>query len=189
MQSLLIAIAVVFVAELGDKPQLVAVSLATRYRVALVLTGIAIAFAITQGLAALAGGALGAALPETVIGVGAALIFFGFAVWTWNDVDDEDDEELVGRNGQGLRALAGVIVAMTIAEMGDKTMLATTTLAADRDPFFTWIGATIGATAAAGLGVVVGRVLGTRLPQRTTKRIAAGLFAFFGVLLLADTLL
>lgn len=189
MESLFIAMGVVFVAELGDKTQLVAVSLATRYRVTLVLSGIAVAFAITQGLAAAVGGALGAALPETVIGVGAAVIFFGFAVWTWRDVDEDDDDELVGRTDTGLRALAGVIVAMTIAEMGDKTMLATTTLAADRDPFLTWIGATIGATAAAGLGVAVGRFLGTRLPERTTKRVAAVLFALFGLLLLADTLI
>jgi Ca2+/H+ antiporter, TMEM165/GDT1 family len=134
VDSALLAFVVVFVAELGDKTQLVAVSLATRHRVVLVLSGIAVAFAITQGFAALVGGVLGAALPERAIGVGAAGIFFGFAIWTWRDIDDDDDGEIVSRAGGGLRALGGVIVAMSVAELGDKTMLATTTLAADRDP-------------------------------------------------------
>lgn len=189
MESLFIALGVVFLAELGDKTQLVAVSLATRHRASLVLFGIFVAFAITQGFAAIVGGLLGAALPETAIGFGAAAIFFGFAVWTWLDADEDEEDDLVSAVGGGLRALAGVIVAMTVAELGDKTMLATTTLAADRDPFLTWIGGTLGATAAAGLGVVVGRLLGARLPARTTKRLAAVLFALFGVLLLVDTLL
>jgi Ca2+/H+ antiporter, TMEM165/GDT1 family len=188
VEALPIALAVVFLAELGDKTQLVAISLATRHRAGVVLVGIAIAFAITQGIAAIVGGLLGAALPETAIGLGAAMIFFGFAVWTWSDIDDDDDDELVTSVGGGLRALAGVVVAMSVAEMGDKTMLATTTLAANRDPVLTWIGATLGGTAAAALGVVVGRLLGARLPERTTKRIAAVLFAAFGVLLLVDTL-
>jgi Ca2+/H+ antiporter, TMEM165/GDT1 family len=188
VDSALLAFVVVFVAELGDKTQLVAVSLATRHRVVLVLSGIAVAFAITQGFAALVGGVLGAALPERAIGVGAAGIFFGFAIWTWRDIDDDGDGEIVSRAGGGLRALGGVIVAMSVAELGDKTMLATTTLAADRDPLWTWVGATLGATAASGLGVAIGRLLGTRLPERTTKRLAAVLFALFGVLLLVDTL-
>lgn len=187
MESLFIAIGVVFLAELGDKTQLVAISLATRHRAGLVLVGIAVAFAITQGFAAIVGGLLGAALPETAVGLGAAAIFLGFAMWTWLDAA-EDDDELVASVGGGLRALAGVIVAMSVAELGDKTMLATTTLAADRDPFLTWIGATIGGTAAAALGVVIGRYLGAKLPERTTKRLAAALFAVFGLLLLVDTL-
>jgi Ca2+/H+ antiporter, TMEM165/GDT1 family len=188
VDSFLIALGVVFVAELGDKTQLVAISLATRYRAGVVLVGIAVAFAITQGIAAVVGGLLGAALPETAIGIGAAVVFFGFAIWTWLDVDDDDDHDVIAGVGGGLRALAGVIIAMSVAEMGDKTMLATTTLAADRDPLFTWVGAAIGGTAAAALGVVVGRFLGARLPERTTKRIAAVLFAAFGVLLLVDVL-
>lgn len=190
MDSLFIAMGVVFLAELGDKTQLVAVSLATRHRASLVLFGIFVAFAVTQGFAAIVGGLLGAALPETAIGIGAAVIFFGFAIWTWRDADEDDDaDELTASTGGGLRALAGVILAMTVAELGDKTMLATTTLAADRDPFLVWMGGTLGATAAAGLGVVVGLLLGARLPARTTRRLAAVLFAVFGVLLLVDTLL
>lgn len=188
MSAALVAFGVVFLAELGDKTQLVAASLATRYRAALVLTGIAVAFAMTQAFAVTVGAALGAALPDTAVGVGAGLLFGGFAVWTWFDVDDDDDDELVGRTGGGLRALAGVIVAMMVAELGDKSMLASATLAADRNPFWVWVGGTAGEVLAAGLGVVVGTVMGARLPQRASKRFAAVLFAVFGLLLLVDTL-
>jgi putative Ca2+/H+ antiporter (TMEM165/GDT1 family) len=186
MESLIIATGVVFVAELGDKTQLVAMSLATRHRFGVVLAGVALAFALTQGLAALLGGVLGAALPDTAIGIGAGILFLGFAVWTWLDADDEEDVAADLVTTGGFRALMAVLLAMSLAEMGDKTMLATTTLAADRDPFLSWIGATIGGTAAAALGVVVGRVLGARLPVRATKRLAAVLFALFGVLVLID---
>lgn len=186
MDAALVAFVVVFLAELGDKTQLLALSLATRYRVSLVMGGILVAFAVTQGFAALVGGALGAALPETAISVGAALIFFGFAAWTWRDADEDEDAEVDVRGSGGLRALVAVIAAMTIAELGDKTMLATATLAADRDPFWTWVGGTFGATASCLLGVIVGRLLGAHLPPRTTKRLAAVLFAVFGVLLLIE---
>ena len=186
MDAAAVAFVVVFLAELGDKTQLVALSLATRYRVSLVLGGIFVAFAVTQGFAALVGGALGATLPETAIAVGAAVVFFGFAVWTWRGADEDEEADVDLRGAGGLRALAGVIVTMTVAELGDKTMLATTTLAADGSPLWTWLGGTFGATASCLLGVAVGRLLGSRLPARTTKRVAAVLFAVFGVLLLVD---
>lgn len=188
MDAALLAFVVVFLAELGDKTQLLAVSLATRYRASIVLVGIAMAFALTQGFAALVGGVLGAALPETAIEIGAAIIFLGFAVWTWRGADIDHRPEVNVRNSSGFRALAGITLAMTIGELGDKTMLATVTLAADRNPVWVWLGGTMGATASACLGVLVGLMLGSRLPERTTKRVAAVLFALFGVLLLADAL-
>ena len=189
MSAAFLALGVVFLAELGDKTQLVAASLATRYRAGMVLAGIAVAFAVTQAFAVTVGAALGAALPDTAVGVGAGLLFLGFAGWTWLDADDDDDDAaLVGRTGGGLRAFAGVIVAMMVAELGDKSMLASATLAADRSPFWVWVGGTTGEVLAAGLGVLVGTVMGARLPQRTSKRVAAVLFALFGVLMLADAL-
>src|SRR5690606_13515297 len=81
VDAALVAFAVVFVAELGDKTQLVAMGLAARYPVRLVLAGVVSAYAITQGIAALVGGVLGAALPTRAIGVVSGLIFLGFGVW------------------------------------------------------------------------------------------------------------
>jgi Ca2+/H+ antiporter, TMEM165/GDT1 family len=177
-----IALAVVFVAELGDKTQLVALSLATRYRTVVVLAGIATAFAITNGVSVVVGGLLGAALPTEAIAVAGALAFFGFAIWTLRADDDDEDAPRVG----GRSVYLSIVGAMTIAELGDKTMLATATLAARDSPVLTWFGATLGIIASATVAVLVGRWLGDRLPRRATRIGAAILFVVFGVLLLVE---
>jgi Ca2+/H+ antiporter, TMEM165/GDT1 family len=184
MDAFFVAFAVVFLAELGDKTQLVALSLATRYRTITVLAGITTAYAITNGISVVVGGLLGAALPTSTIAVVGAFAFFGFAIWTLRgDDDDEVDTSVV----QGSRSVFFSIVgAMVLAELGDKTMLATATLAARDSPVATWFGATLGITASGALAVFVGRVLGDRLPRRATRIGASVLFAVFGVLLLVD---
>jgi putative Ca2+/H+ antiporter (TMEM165/GDT1 family) len=189
MQPFFVAFAVVFLAELGDKTQLVALSLAARYRTVTVLAGITIAYAITNGISVVVGGLLGAALPTTAISIVGALAFFGFAVWTLRDDDDDDDDADSGSSIGGRSVLVSIIGAMVLAELGDKTMLATATLAARESPLLTWAGATLGITASGALAVGVGSVLGDRLPRRTIRLTAAGLFALFGVLLLFDALL
>jgi putative Ca2+/H+ antiporter (TMEM165/GDT1 family) len=185
MDAFFVAFAVVFLAELGDKTQLVALSLASRYRTITVLAGITIAYAITNGVSVLVGGLLGAALPTRAISVVGGLAFFGFAIWTWLGDDDEDDDApAIG----GRSVLLSIIGAMVLAELGDKTMLATATLAARDQPLLTWLGATAGITASGALAVGVGSVLGDRLPRRATRIGAAVLFALFGALLLFDAL-
>jgi Ca2+/H+ antiporter, TMEM165/GDT1 family len=185
MDAFFVAFAVVFLAELGDKTQLVALSLATRYRTITVLAGITTAYAITNGISVVVGGLLGAALPTSTIAVVGAFAFFGFAIWTLRG--DDDDDEVDASVVQGSRSVFFSIVgAMVLAELGDKTMLATATLAARDSPVATWFGATLGITASGALAVFVGRVLGDRLPRRATRIGASVLFAVFGVLLLVD---
>jgi Ca2+/H+ antiporter, TMEM165/GDT1 family len=185
MDAFFLAFAVVFLAELGDKTQLVALSLATRYRTVTVLAGITAAYAITNGVSVVAGGLLGAALPTTTIAVVGALAFFGFAAWTLRGDDDDVDATL--QTG-GRSVFFSIVGAMVLAELGDKTMLATATLAARDSPLATWFGATLGITASGALAVFVGRALGDRLPRRATRIAASVLFALFGVLLLIDAL-
>jgi Ca2+/H+ antiporter, TMEM165/GDT1 family len=185
MEALFIAFGVVFLAELGDKTQLVALSLATRHRTITVLGGIAVAYAITNGISVIVGGLLGAALPTRAISFVGAFAFLAFAVWTYRGADDDDDDALaIG----GRSVFMSIVGAMVLAELGDKTMLATATLAARDSPVFTWIGATLGITASGALAVFVGRALGDRLPRRATRVGASVLFAVFGVLLLVDAL-
>lgn len=187
MNAFFLAFAVVFVAELGDKTQLVAMSLATRYRTIVVLAGITTAYAVTNGISVVVGGLLGAALPTTAIAVVGAVAFFGFAIWTFLDDDDDDDDGGAALAG-GRSAFFSIVGAMVVAELGDKTMLATATLAARDAPIATWLGATLGITASGALAVLVGRWLGDRLPRRATRIGASVLFAVFGALLLADAL-
>jgi putative Ca2+/H+ antiporter (TMEM165/GDT1 family) len=81
-----------------------------------------------------------------------------------------------------------VALAMFVAELGDKTMLATATLAAQGNPVLVWIGATLGIIASGTLGVLLGRAFGAKLPERTTRIGSAVLFAGFGLVLLITNL-
>ena len=185
MESLLAALGLVFIAELGDKTQLVALGFGARHRLAPVLTGVALAYMATNLLSVIVGGLLGATLPTRAIGLGDRMMFLGFAAWTlWKGGDEDDDEGLSTGSGSIVMSVAA---AMFIAELGDKTMLATATLAAQGNPVLVWIGATIGIILSGTLGVLLGRVFGARLPERATRIGSAVLFAVFGlVLIIAD---
>lgn len=191
MSTLLAALGLVFVAELGDKTQLVALGFGARHRLAPVLAGVVAAYMTTVLLSVTVGGLLGAALPTRALGLGGGALFLAFAAWTLRDRDDGD----TGGDGDvGVAPVAGtrsivlsVAGAMFVAELGDKTMLATATLAAQGKPVLVWIGATAGITLAGMLGVLLGRALGARLPERAARTGSAALFAGFGLALIATS--
>ena len=182
MGSLFAALGLVFLAELGDKTQLVALGFGARHRLGPVLAGVALAYAATNLLSVVVGGLLGAALPTRALGIGGGVLFIGFALWALRDTDDGDEESTVG--GGSTRVVLSVAAAMFVAELGDKTMLATATLAAQGNPVLVWIGATIGIILSGSVGVLVGRATGARLPERTIRLGSALLFAVFGVVLI-----
>jgi putative Ca2+/H+ antiporter (TMEM165/GDT1 family) len=182
VSALLVAAGVVFLAELGDKTQLLAMSLATRHRPLPVLAGVSLGYAACNLVSVVVGGLLGAALPTTPLRIGGGLLFLWFAWRAWRD-DEDDDEEVEVEARHVVRSVAA---AMFVAELGDKTMLTTATLAAQDSPVLTWIGATLGITACGALAVFVGRWLGDRVPPRATRTVSVILFATFGVLLLAS---
>jgi Ca2+/H+ antiporter, TMEM165/GDT1 family len=177
--SLLSALGLVFLAELGDKTQLVAVGFGARHRLGPVLAGVALAYAFTNLLSVTIGGLLGAALPTRAIGIGGGILFLGFALW--NLRADDDDGEVGDVPGSGRRIVLSVAAAMFVAELGDKTMLATATLAAQGNPVLVWVGATIGIILSGSVGVLVGRTAGARLPERAIRIGSSVLFAAFGV--------
>jgi putative Ca2+/H+ antiporter (TMEM165/GDT1 family) len=186
VQSLLAALGLVFIAELGDKTQLVALGFGARHRLAPVLTGIVLAYMATNLLSVVVGGLLGATLPTRAIGLGGGLLFLAFAAWTlWKDDADDDDDSIGTGHGSIVMSVAA---AMFIAELGDKTMLATATLAAQGNPVLVWLGATIGIILSGTLGVLLGRVFGSRLPERATRIGSAVLFAVFGLVLVVTNL-
>jgi putative Ca2+/H+ antiporter (TMEM165/GDT1 family) len=195
--SLFAALGLVFVAELGDKTQLVALGFGARHRLAPVLIGVAAAYAACNLLSVVVGGLLGTALPTRGIGLVGGALFLGFAAWTLSRGDEDDaqgdtDGDTAGTGaGAGDTAasiVASVALAMFVAELGDKTMLATATLAAQGQPVLVWIGATAGIIASGTLGVLLGRAFGARLPARVTRLGSAALFAGFGLVLLLTNL-
>jgi len=140
-----------------------------------------------MGLSVFVGGALGAALPDRAVSVGGALAFFAFAIWTWWGRDADEDRELSGHAADRGVVLT-VALAVFVAELGDKTMLATATLATRQSLLLTWIGATAAVVIAGGVAIVAGNAVGSRMPERAVRGIAAALFAVFGALLLVDAL-
>ena len=174
---------VVFLAEMGDKTQLVAMSLATRYRARTVLLGITLATVAVHGLSVLIAEALGLAIPTDWVTLVAGLAFLGFGLWTLrgDEMTDKDEERAASRKiRSGLLTVATVFF---VAELGDKTMLATITVGTQYHWLPVWIGSTAGMVAADALAIWVGALLGKRLPERVVQIGAAVLFFLAGAVM------
>ena len=187
MEAFLLSFGIIFVAELGDKSQLMAMTFAARYKAMTILLAITAATALVHLFSVLLGAAVGVALPTKAISVVAGIAFLGFAAWTLRgDELDDDDAARAARSARSVFFTVGT--AFFLAELGDKTMLATVTLATDNGLVGTWIGSTLGMVAADALAIVVGQQLGARLPERVVKIGAAITFVVFGLLLIVDGL-
>ena len=183
MHAFLVSFGIIFVAELGDKSQLMALAFAARYPALPILVGITAATAVVHAFSVAAGALVGAALPTRPISVVAGVAFLAFAAWTVRgDRLDDEDKARAARSARS--AVMAAAVAFFLAELGDKTMLATVTLATTEGVVGTWIGSTLGMVAADGMAILVGAHLGRRLPARTIKIGAAVSFVGFGLLLI-----
>ncbi|GAB3359088.1 TMEM165/GDT1 family protein [Micromonospora halotolerans] len=183
--ALVISFGVIFVAELGDKSQLMALTFATRFRPLPVLIGITVATAVVHLASVAIGYGLNAALPTDWISLVAGLAFLGFGAWTLRG-DKLTEEEKRKAEKSSRNAIVAVGVAFFLAELGDKTMLATITLATKYGWFGTWLGSTLGMVAADALAILVGRLLGRHLPEKAIRYGAAVLFAISGLWLILE---
>ncbi|NHA66601.1 TMEM165/GDT1 family protein [Phycicoccus flavus] len=189
MYAFLLSTAVIFVAELGDKSQLMAMTFATRYRVRDVLIGITAATAIVHLASVAIGAVVGTAFAQyqDTISIVAGVAFLVFAAWTLRGDELTEDEADKARRSTGAAILA-VGGAFFLAELGDKTMLATITLATQEGWLGTWLGSTVGMVAADALAIGVGAVLGRKLPEKVIRYGAAAAFVVFGLVLVAEGL-
>lgn len=185
LSAALISLGVVFLAELGDKSQLITMTYALRYRWWVVLSGVGIAAFLVHGVSVTIGHFLGLTLPERPIAFAAAIAFLGFAVWTWREgTSDEDDAAKTAAEPRFV--LLAVVSSFVLAELGDKTMLATVALASDHQWAGVWIGATAGMVLADGVAIAVGRLMHRRLPERFLHMLASVLFLLFGLWMLFE---
>jgi putative Ca2+/H+ antiporter (TMEM165/GDT1 family) len=176
------AFAVVFLAEMGDKTQLVALTLAARYPALKVLAVLVATIAVLQTISVTIGAVLARAVPDEAIAVAAGLLFLGFAVWTWRSADEEVEVDDAASSA-GLLSVAG---AFFLAELGDKTMLTTAGLAADRGALPVWVGSFLAMVASTTLAVLAGAALTTRVRPSLLRRLGAVAFAVVGILTLAE---
>jgi len=187
VEAFFLSFGIIFVAELGDKSQLMALTFAARYRALTILIAITIATALVHLVSVIFGAVVGVALPTDLINVLAGIAFFGFAIWTLRgDKLDEDEEARAAQSNRSVLWTVGT--AFFLAELGDKTMLATITLATNNGLIGTWIGSTLGMVAADALAILIGQQLGARLPERAVRIGAAIIFVVFGVILVVEGL-
>jgi putative Ca2+/H+ antiporter (TMEM165/GDT1 family) len=185
VNAFLLSLGVILVAELGDKSQLMALAFAARYRTLTVLLAVSVATLVVHAGSVLLGVTFALALPTGPIQVLAGGAFLGFAAWTVRG-DELDEGEANRARRTGGWALLTIGSAFFLAELGDKTMLATITLATTEEPWGTWLGSTVGMVVADAIAIAAGALLGARLPERAIKVFAAAAFVIFGVLLIAE---
>lgn len=185
LEAFALSFGVILLAELGDKSQLMTIAFAARYRWWVVLLGISTATILVTGISVAVGSAIALVVPASVLALVAGVAFLVFAAWTLrgDGEDDGADERPARSNG---RAFLAIGAAFFIAELGDKTMLATLTIAATAEPIGTWLGASAGMIVANVLAIVVGALLGAKLPERAIRLLAAAAFAVFGVVLILE---
>ena len=183
MEALFISTGVVALAEIGDKTQLLAFILAARFKKPVpIIIGILCATLVNHGLA----GALGAWItsvvsPETMRWA-LGLSFIGMAIWTLIPDKIEEEETHVA---QRLGVFGATFITFFLAEMGDKTQIATVALAAHYGaPLLVIAGTTLGMLLADVPAVFIGNKFAEKIPMKLVHAIAAGIFAVMGLLTL-----
>lgn len=180
------ALFLIFVAELGDKSQILAMVFATKYKVRYVLFGVFVGALLNHSLAVILGTYLSDVIPLGLIQLLAGLLFVFFGIWSLKLEDDEEGED-VGEIKYG--PILTVAFAFFIGELGDKTQLATITLSTETSyPLVLLCGTVSGMVLTGAIGIWIGRKLGDKIPELILKIVSAIVFIFFGSLKLYDIL-
>ncbi|MBP6614038.1 MAG: TMEM165/GDT1 family protein [Aquabacterium sp.] len=183
MESLLFSTGVVALAEMGDKTQLLAFILAARFKKPVpIILGILVATVLNHGLAGALGTWITAILSPDVLRWVLGLSFLGMAIWTMiPDKIEEEETHIATRLG----VFGATLITFFLAEMGDKTQIATVALAAHyAQPLLVVIGTTLGMLIADVPAVFVGDKFAARIPMKLVHTIAAAIFAVLGLLVL-----
>lgn len=170
-----------FIAEMGDKTQLMLIALTAKYKLKDIILGTAVAILVLNGLAVLAGGLVSEFIPDWVIKIVAALAFLYFAASTI--AGNEDEEEENANSGIQFAPLA-VFCTFFVAELGDKTQLTAITFGANEGmsaALIVWLACSLGLFAADILGMMVGYLLKSKMPDGLLKSLAFVIFSIFGV--------
>ena len=179
LSAFLASFALICMAEIGDKSQIVCMALASRHRHWPVLLGATVAFLLLNTLAVVFGAGIAAWLPERVTAGVVALLFGAFGVHALlarNGAESDEISELRGRS-----VFFTTLSLIFLAELGDKTQIAVAGLASNMSILPVWIGATTALVVVSALGVWVGRTLLQRLPTNWLHRVGGAIFLVFAL--------
>ncbi|RDH85903.1 MAG: UPF0016 domain-containing protein [endosymbiont of Galathealinum brachiosum] len=164
-------------AEIGDKSQLVCMTLAVRHRHWPVILGASLAFIILNTLAVLFGASISNWIPEQLMAAIVAVLFAAFGIHSLQSKEEENSGEDLKKTGSSIFFTTFLLIL--VAEFGDKTQIAVAGLATSMSPIAVWIGATVALIMISALGVWAGRTILQRLPLFWLHRISGIVFLLF----------
>jgi putative Ca2+/H+ antiporter (TMEM165/GDT1 family) len=179
-----------FIAEMGDKTQLMLVAMTSKYKLKDIILGTGIAILILNGLAVLAGGLVSTLIPTWLIRLVAAAAFLYFALTSL--MGDDEEEEEAAEGGKFKFAPLAVAATFFVAELGDKTQLTAITFGANEGldkALIVWLGCSVGLFAADILGMLIGYILKSKMPEGLLGKLAFVIFSIFGIVTLRQGLI
>lgn len=184
LQELIKSFFLIFVAEMGDKTQIIAMTFATQYKIREVILGVIIGVFFNHGLAIILGRYLSTLIPMDFLQIIAGFMFIIFGILALQDDDVKEDEK---KKSYG--PILTVALAFFVGELGDKTQLTAMTLSAEGSyPIFILVGTILGMVATSSLGIFVGSKIGNKVPDLYIKIVSSIVFIFFGSLKLYEQL-
>ncbi len=171
--------ALIAAAEIGDKSQLVCMTLASRHRAMPIMLGAVAAFAFLNTLAVVFGVAIASWLPEHIVAAIVAFLFAAFGIHSLRVKEDDDEEEIKEKSGHGIFFTTFLLI--TVAEFGDKTQLAVVALSSTAAPIAVWFGSTAALASTSALGILAGRTILQKVPLVLLHKISGTIFLLLAV--------
>ncbi|MDP1667028.1 MAG: TMEM165/GDT1 family protein [Methylobacter sp.] len=171
--------ALIAAAEIGDKSQLVCMTLASRHRAMPVLLGAISAFAFLNTLAVMFGIAIASWLPEYIVATVVAILFAAFGIHSLRVEMEDENEEVKEKSGHGIFFTTFLLI--TVAEFGDKTQLAVVGLSSTATPIAVWFGSTVALASTSALGILAGRTILKKVPLGLLHKISGTIFLMLSV--------
>lgn len=178
MQDLIQAFALIFIAEMGDKTQIMAMAFATKYKMRHILIGVALGAFLNHGMAILLGSLLNKFIPIEALQLVAGVLFVTFGLISLSIAEEEEEESQKQKYG----AILTVAMAFFLGELGDKTQLTALTLSTQAaSPLMTLAGTVLGMVVVSTVGIVIGAKLGDKIPEYMIRFGAFVIFMIFGL--------
>ncbi|MFI3120443.1 MAG: TMEM165/GDT1 family protein [Methylococcaceae bacterium] len=171
--------ALIAAAEIGDKSQLVCMTLASRHRPLPVLLGAVAAFAFLNTLAVVFGVAIASWLPEHLVAAIVAFLFAAFGIHSLRVETEDENEEIKEKSGHGIFFTTFLLI--TVAEFGDKTQLAVVALSSTATPIAVWFGSTAALISTSALGILAGRTILQKIPLGLLHKVSGVIFLMLSV--------